>query len=51
MWYRSLLIGQGLAVWEKEEEEEASWFDGGWRPGPQKKLNFTARSPEEAAEE
>lgn len=25
--HRSLLIKQGLVVWEKEEED--SWFDGG----------------------
>ena len=49
MWHRSLLIRQGLVVWEREEE--VSWFDGGWRPGPQKKLGFAALSPEEAAEE
>lgn len=47
-WHRSLLIGQGLTVWEGEK---VSWFDGGWWPGPQKNLDFTALSPEEASEE
>lgn len=36
-------------MWEREEE--VSWFDGGWRRGPQKKLDFADLSPEEAAEE
>lgn len=26
LWHRSLLIGQGLVAWKKEED---SWFDGG----------------------
>lgn len=47
--HRSLLIKQGLVMWEKEEED--SWFDGGWRPGPQKKLELAALSLDGAAEE
>lgn len=49
LWHRSLLIRQELVVWEKEEEN--SWFDGGWRLGPQKKLGLAALSLAGAAEE